>query len=380
VVALVALPVGMLHLVPLNNYIPGAEKAMSQRLGVPVTITNLRYVLLPTPQLTLERVGIGKLQEVKVDSIIVAAGPGALLADVKNIEAVDLNGVSADQDALAMGAQSLALRRVRVKAIKLAIPDIDLPPFDADVTIGPDGSVQRALLSATALRVDLAPKDNAWRATIQGTNWQAPVGPGLTFDDINVVAVIAPGQATFSGIEGKIARGALKGAAKASWGSGIRIEGEFNITNGEVGPLLASFTGFSMSGSVTTSGTFSFQGASLKNLFGEPKAEATFTVERGELNNVDIVRAVQSPARDGVRGGKTRFETFTGSLQVNDKLYSYRRLQLNSGPMNAAGNVDVAANGDLSGRVTAELGSKSIVVARANLTVTGSIKTPILKP
>ena len=95
----------------------------------------------------------------------------------------------------------------------------------------------------------------------------------------------------------------------------------------------------------------------------------------------DIVRAIQSPSRDGVRGGKTRFETLTGTLQLTpDKVYSYRRLQLGSGPMNAAGNVDVAANGDLSGRVSAELGSKTVVVARGNLAVTGNLKTPLLRP
>ena len=47
--------------------------------------------------------------------------------------------------------------------------------------------------------------------------------------------------------------------------------------------------------------------------------------------------------------------------------------------MNATGNVDIAANGDLSGRVNAELGSKTVVVARGNLSVTGNLKTPVLK-
>jgi hypothetical protein len=48
--------------------------------------------------------------------------------------------------------------------------------------------------------------------------------------------------------------------------------------------------------------------------------------------------------------------------------------------MQASGSVDVAANGDLSGRVSAELGSKTMVVAKGTLNVTGNLKTPILKP
>jgi cytoskeletal protein CcmA (bactofilin family) len=47
--------------------------------------------------------------------------------------------------------------------------------------------------------------------------------------------------------------------------------------------------------------------------------------------------------------------------------------------MNATGNVDIASNGDLSGRVNAELGSKTVVVARGSVNVTGDIKTPVLK-
>jgi hypothetical protein len=230
------------------------------------------------------------------------------------------------------------------------------------------------------LRVDLARKDKTWRATIDGQAWQAPLGPAITFDDLNVVAVFGPGQVTLTSVEGKSGRGKMKGTAKATWGGGIRVEGEFNVDGGDLALLMAAFTrDFSASGTVTTNATFALQGASLKTLFADPKVEATFSVERGELNNVDIVRAVQSPSREGARGGKTRFDSLAGTLQAADKQFSYRKLQLASGPMNATGNVDVAANGELSGRVSAELGSKTVVVARGNLSVAGNLKTPILR-
>ena len=61
------------------------SQLMSERLGVPVTISNLRYALLPTPQLTLERVGIGKLQEIKIETLVVSAWPMTLLGDTQNI-------------------------------------------------------------------------------------------------------------------------------------------------------------------------------------------------------------------------------------------------------------------------------------------------------
>jgi len=320
----------------------------------------------------------------------VNAGPFALLSDSKELDDVEVNNLTADQDALGLAArwaqkpdgnQSLVLRKIRLKGTKLALREFEAPVFDGEVTLGADGDVQRLQLNSTGLRVDVTHKDNVWRATLDGRNWQAPVGPALTFDDLNVVAVFGPQEITLTSVEGKAGRGTLKGTAKATWGGSVRVDGQFSVSGGDLGTLMPAFTrDFSATGSVTTNAKFALQGASLKAIFTNPKVDATFAIERGELNNVDIVRAIQVPSRDGVRGGKTRFDSLKGSLQTSDRgEYSFRKLELGSGPMNAHGSVDMAANGDLSGRVNAELGSKTVVVARGTLNVTGNLKTPILK-
>src|SRR5262249_51735540 len=148
--------------------------------GVPVAVSGVRYALLPTPQLTLERVAVGKLGEIKIDKVAVNAGPMTLLSDTKNLDDVTLESVAADQDALGMvpawigppsGAQTMTLRRLRLKAVKLATKDLALPQFDGDITLANNGAVLRATLSNPSLRVDLSPNDKSWRATIQGRNW-----------------------------------------------------------------------------------------------------------------------------------------------------------------------------------------------------------------
>ncbi|MGH8648328.1 MAG: AsmA-like C-terminal region-containing protein, partial [Burkholderiales bacterium] len=178
----------------------------------------------------------------------------------------------------------------------------------------------------------------------------------------------------------KIGRANIKGSSRASWGGGIRVEGDFAVTNGELAQLMANFTRqFTASGTLTANASYSLQGTTLQNLFADPRVEASFNIEKGSINNVDIIRAIQIPSRDGVRGGKTGFNTFAGSMRLANKTYSYRQLQLSSGPMNASGNVDVEPNGNLSGRISTQLGSKTVIVARGNLVVTGSLKTPVLK-
>jgi hypothetical protein len=282
----------------------------------------------------------------------------------------------------AQAEPSLHVRRLRLKSVRLTVKSMDIPPFDADITMGADGALQQAKLSDGKLRLDISPKDKAVRVGLEASNWKPPLGPALEFDDLALEAVFEGQQVAISNIEGKIGFAPVKGTARANWSSGaIRVEGDFSLTKGDLARLMGVFTrDFAATGTLTANGTYALQSATLENLFAEPRVDATFSIEQGTLNNVDLVRAIQSPSRDGMRGGTTRFNTLTGSLQAGGKNFSYRQLQLASGPMNANGTVDVSAGGDLSGRVNAELGSKTFIVARGTLSVTGNLKTPTLKP
>jgi hypothetical protein len=117
----------------------------------------------------------------------------------------------------------------------------------------------------------------------------------------------------------------------------------------------------------------------MKTLFDAPRLEGTFSIASGELNNVDVARALQGAKATGLRGGKTRFENLTGAVQVSGNHYSYRQLQLSSGAMSASGNVDVT-DGALSGRINAEIGTKGVVVARGGLSPGGTLRDPVLRP
>jgi len=386
---LLAVAVGLLHVVPLNNFIGGAQRLMTQRLGVPVTITNLRYALLPLPELTLERVGVGKLQEVKIQSIVVSAWPWTLFGDTMEFDNVELNSLTTDQESLALlpawvrpqaGAQPLNVRRVQLIAAKVTVKNLDTPIFNGDITLGPDGALQRAVLSDSKSRFELTPRDGAMRVALEARGWRLPLGPTLEFDDLVMEAIVEPQQASVTAFTGKVGRATIKGSARASWGSGVRVEGDLAVTNGELAQLMANFTrDFSATGTLTANITYALEGTNLQNLFADPRVEASFNVEKGSLNNIDIVRAIQSPSRDGVRGGKTGFNSLAGSMRLVNRGYSYRQLQLSSGPMIASGNVDVAPDGALSGRISTQLGSKTVIVARGNLVVTGNLKTPVLK-
>jgi hypothetical protein len=388
-VILLAATVGLLHLVPLSVYIPEVQKLISQRLQQPVTISGMRYTLLPTPQLTLEQVAVGKLREIKIDNIVVDVSPFALFSSTKHISSAEINSTTLHQDqfewlsawSTPQASNQLLVEKLRFKAIRASINALDLPAFDADITFSRSGNLQRALISDGKLRIELAPKDKAWSVNLSARSWQPPLGPSIEFDELTLNAVIENQRATINGIEALLGAGTLKGAARASWSGGIRVEGDFNLTNGNINTLIAAFThDFRTTGTLNTNLTYVLQAGDLVSLFANPRIEANFTIDRGTFDNIDIVRAVQSPSPGGIRGGRTRFDELTGTLQISGNRYSYRQLRMRSGPMNAVGGFEISQDGDLSGRVSAEVGSGSTIFARSALNISGTVKSPLLRP
>jgi hypothetical protein len=380
----------LLHVAPLPFLVAPAEEALAQRLGVPAKVFNVRYALLPSPRLTLERVSIGKLEDIKIESIVVDAGPLALLAVPVEIEHAEAVAVRVPEDALALvpawtraapGAPGFSVRRLKLRSVKVGLRALDLAAFDVEAAFAHDGRLERAVLSDGRLRVALAPKNGSLAVQLDARNWQAPLGPALVFDELRAAGVLGPKEARFTAIEGRLGPGTVKATARASWASGIRVEGDFSLAGCDLAQLLGVFTrDFTASGTLNANGAYQLEAGKLDELFAAPRVEASFTVERGVLNNVDIVRAVQSPSREGLRGGRTQFNDLAGTLQLANNTYSYRDLRLASGPMSASGSVEIAPNGELSGRISAQVGSKSLVVARGTLTVGGNLKTPTLRP
>ncbi len=276
---------------------------------------------------------------------------------------------------------ALQVRELRMTAIKLLGMPVDVPLFQAAVVFGQDGAMQKMRLSDGKMSINATPKDGGLAVTVDAREWQLPVGPALQFSDLSVTAQVDRRQATVTAIEGRLGSGRIKGALKAAWAADIRVEGEFNLEDVRLQQLIATYTReFSASGLLTANGSFALRGKTLGTLFDAAETEATFTVDTGELNNIDMVRAIQAPSASGTRGGKTKFDTLTGTLNFNGSRYNYRKLQLVSGPLNATGAISIGSDSALSGRINAELGSKGLVVARGGLNVVGAVRDPVLRP
>ena len=387
-VVMVAATLGLLHVLPLSGYIPGVQNAMSKRLGQPVAISNMRYELFPSAQLLLEKVSVGKLQDVKADVIYVPIGPVGLISGTSSFDTIDVKGVTLDADTMGLiagwvraqtGEPALQINHIKLRGVKLSTRALEIPPFEVNATLGTRGELQKATINVDKARFEVTPKDKVWRVALNASGWKSLIGPAVEFEDLDATAIVDASGATITDIKGRVGGGALTGQLKANWSGTLQVSGDLKLENGRLNQLMPFFTkNFSSSGTLNLTANYSMSGATLKTLFDDVRLEGPFTIAGGELNNVDIVRALQSARAGGQRGGKTRFENLAGTVQVSGNSYSYRQLQLSSGPMNASGAVDVN-DGALSGRINAELGTKGVVVARGALTPGGTLRDPVLR-
>jgi chemotaxis protein histidine kinase CheA len=388
-VVLVAAGIGLLHVMPLSGYVPGVQDLMSKRVGQPVTIGSMRYEMFPASQLTLQSVNIGKLQEIKIDALVVPIGPVGLLSGTRSFDTVEAHRVAVQQDALAAlpawtHAQSaepaLQVRRVKLRSVKVASARLELPQLDVDAGFGTRGELTKATINVQKARFDVTPKDKTWEVTLSASGWRPFIGPAIEFDEIEATAIVDSNQATVSEYKGRVGGGAISGQFKVRWNGAIQGSGDIKLENGRLNQLMPYFTrNFTSSGTLSLTATYALSSTDMRTLFDGARLEGTFSIAGGEFNNVDVARALQAAKAGGLRGGKTRFENLTGAVQVNGNQVSYRQLQLTSGALSASGNVEIN-DGTLSGRINAEIGSKGVVVARGGLSPVGTLRDPVLRP
>jgi hypothetical protein len=388
-IVLIVLGVGALQILPLRPYIPSVEKLLSERLQEPVNIGSMHFSLFP-PQLKLDHISIGNAQDVRIDAVTFAVASTAILDERKNIDELDVSGFVIEQDALPRlvtwaqapaGSSRLQIQRLKLSGIKVLLRGAELPSLYATVTLGKDGGWQKLSVRDGKANVELVPLDKPGQVSMNfsARNWQSPVGPNFEYADLTVAATMSREQATFTNIEGHVLGGALKGTATMQWKSGLAADGEFSLKGADVGAVLAAYTrDFVATGTLDTSMKFATQGQTVAELFAAPRVNATFTLQKGTLSNVDLVRAIQSASRGGNRGGKTQFTEIAGEAQSTGNRIAYRNLKLVAGPLNATGSIDVSPAAELAGRLNVQLGNASVVIARGVLNVGGAVKDPSL--
>jgi hypothetical protein len=311
--------------------------------------------------------------------------PMSVLSGPSSFDTVEAHDVEIESDVLGTipawtggrTAGAIHTERLRLTAVKLKLPGAEVEPFDGDIAFAPNGTVKEALFTNPKVKLELVPRAEGVRVTLNAVGWRIPYGPPVEFGLLSVRGLIDQGQVAAAELTGRVAGGDIEGALTARWAGPVTLQGEFKLQRVDVRALLRETTSdFSARGLLRAEGRFSMQAPDWARLTANPQAEASFAAVRGELTNIDIVRAIQSPAIGALRGGRTAFEELSGVVQLAGDRYLYRKLQLTSGPLSAGGAVDVGPGDRVSGRIVAELSGRG---ARSTFVLSGTVQDPHLQ-
>jgi uncharacterized protein involved in outer membrane biogenesis len=166
-------------------------------------------------------------------------------------------------------------------------------------------------------------------------------------------------------------------AGKLQWRPGAKgghtVQGQFDTANVEVAAFTApsrTLTG-RLEAHTTLNAAFREFGA----LADAMQSETKFTVHNAVVHGIDLVQAVKSVGLN--RGGETRLDTLAGNVTTRGRAVQLSNLVATSGALSANGNIAMAPDKSLSGRVTVDLASaKAGGAIGVPLAVGGTLDSP----
>ncbi|MBA2960585.1 MULTISPECIES: AsmA family protein [Ramlibacter] len=155
-------------------------------------------------------------------------------------------------------------------------------------------------------------------------------------------------------------------------GGGWRLSGDIVTDKVEVSALTAPSR--TMTGRVEARTSLQADFREASELADMLRSQTRFTVRHAVLHGIDLAQAVRTLGIS--RGGQTALDTLTGSVVTQGKVVHLNNLVASSGLLSATGNVTLAADRTLDGKVTAALGGALGVP----LKVAGTLDAPSVSP
>ncbi len=390
--------VSLLGIVPffisVEDYRPQIERILSERIKEPVRLKSLRLAGLPLPHLVIEGVEIGKA-DVQVGRIAVTPDLLSLLGDIKVIRSVDISGLVINQNALdrlplwvatdprAKPADfTVLVRSVSLDDALLKLQKTTFGPFDARVSIASTGQPERADITARDGKFKLAikPAGKKFNIEVQAKDWRVPVGPPIHFDELLIRGVATLNDANLPEIKAKLYGGVVTGQMTAGWQKGLQLKGSYAVSDVELRELVPLFSPQTrLSGRLTAKPVFSANAPDAERLKNALKLETPFDIRDGVLQGIDIQKAATSLlTRDS--SGQTRFDTLSGQFAMERGTQRMTNLKVSSGSLAADGNVTIAPNKALSGRINARVSVAGMATATVPLNITGTVDSPLALP
>jgi hypothetical protein len=176
-------------------------------------------------------------------------------------------------------------------------------------------------------------------------------------------------------LDGKIGGGTIKGKfvpGKTNRGDPL-LTGELDTANVEVSYFTAPSK--TLTGRLEAHTELQANLRDLGAVADVLQTQTRFTVRNAVVHGIDLAQAVKTVGIN--RGGETRLDTLAGQLVTHGRAAELRNLVASSGALSATGNVNMAADKNLSGSVNVNLAEKVAGTALGvPLAVGGTLDSP----
>ena len=390
VVAVAAAVMAVPFLVPVSHLIPGLTRFASDKLGQPVTMEDLKLHLVPTPRVVGHRITVGRKGQVLIGELEIEPDLASLVFGPRTVRLVRAQRVVIHESALDMArgmprgkaGGPVLVRRLQLMSVKLVHPELDLPPFHIDVRLGEAFRMLEAQLQAydgsLKLRAEPSGRDGT-RLLLTAKSWTLPAGSRLLFDSLAATGILRAQQLELARIEGELYGGKLLATAKAGWGTELELSGQARLDGVDLVPLQNALgKPAKLSGRLTVDAQFSTRAKAPAELLDALVLEGPFEVVGGVYRGVDLSRAGGLPGEHAT-GEATTFEELKGRLELRGEHVRLHPLCMRSPSMVAGGNVEIAPDNKLSGRLDLSV-AKTGGIFGVPVTLGGTTDDPTLRP
>jgi hypothetical protein len=351
-------------LVPLEGYIPALTRRVSDAVGEPVSIGDLRLQLLPTPRVTIIDLKLGRNNEVSIERASIVPELLLLLSGDIVLREIRADGVRVKASALDLlkklpkggGRSAVLVRRIVLRHVKYEQHALRLPEFSVmvDLAVVPSATIVRLSTDDGTFRATLDPQGGGRsRLSIQAHDWRLPFAiVPLVFESLDANGTLQAGQLDLPDVKGKLYGGTLSGSLDLRWNGRWGIDGSADVAGVNVVPVQVAFgKPARLSGHLNTKAKFSAQARTATQLAGTIWVDAPFEVLGGEWHGVDLSRVAELPLGKLAQGGTTKFEQLKGDLTLRGKLVEVNKICVRSPSLVAAGSISIASDQALSGKL-----------------------------
>jgi AsmA-like C-terminal region len=382
--------VGFAHFINLSFLASPVENLISEHVKDTVAIQEVRVSLLPEPHFVLGNVSIGKDNGYKIESIYVVPTRASLFENEKVVKSAVIEGMQINQTNFTHlieliknigNAERLKVEDLHLKNITINIRDVDLGVFDGKLKLSESRKLEGIDLISTdnTLNITILSSNVVKNLILNANNWALPLGPKVVFSRLSARGLANQDGINFSNITGELYGGSMNAKLLVDWSSRWQVEGIVDLMDLNTAQMLTAVNSPTLvEGKLKLSANFSSKTSLQNKIVDEADISADFVIDDGSIRNVELARAVISNGDQSLMGGDTHFDKLSGSLQVKNGIYQYRKVILQSPQFRASGYFDVMPNQLLSGKMSANLQAQTRRL-QSNFTLEGTSNNARIK-